>query len=211
MARVLVISPHPDDEAIGCAGTLCAHIKSGDDVQIVFLTSGEQGGHGRSPEDTAKMREQEAAAAAEILSVSDFEFWRQPDGCLAVTADLVERLQETIHRWRPHWIYVTHHREMHADHRAAAELVQLASRSVRQEPGECIVRMYEVWTPLQEMDDVIDISDYMDQKLAAVRAHQTQCEAMQFDDAVAGLNRYRGEMHSWPGGPFAEAFLRMRP
>src|SRR5262249_33901722 len=65
---------------------------------------------------------------------------------------------------------------------------------------------YEVWTPLQDIDRVEDISEVMQVKVAAVRAYRTQCNAMRFDDAVLGLNRYRGEMHSWPGGPYAEIF-----
>jgi len=66
--------------------------------------------------------------------------------------------------------------------------------------------MYEVWTPLQSMDHIEDISDVMAAKIEAVRAYRTQCAAMRFDEAVLGLNRYRGEMHSWPGGDYAEIF-----
>ena len=44
---ILVIRPHPDDETIGCGGALCWHLTEGDAVRVVFLTSGEKGGHGR--------------------------------------------------------------------------------------------------------------------------------------------------------------------
>jgi len=46
MERVLVISPHPDDESIGCGGTLHRYATEGATVKVAFLTSGEQGGHG---------------------------------------------------------------------------------------------------------------------------------------------------------------------
>jgi len=48
MNRVMVISPHPDDESIGCGGTICRHVAAGDPVYIELLTSGEKGGHGLS-------------------------------------------------------------------------------------------------------------------------------------------------------------------
>ena len=44
MNRILVISPHPDDESIGCGGTLRKHITEGDSVWVIFLTSGESSG-----------------------------------------------------------------------------------------------------------------------------------------------------------------------
>ena len=69
--------------------------------------------------------------------------------------------------------------------------------------------MYEVWTPLQQIDHVEDISAQIDTKLDAIRAHKSQCDIMDFVEAIRGLNRYRGEMHSWPGGPYAEVFQHM--
>jgi LmbE family N-acetylglucosaminyl deacetylase len=71
--------------------------------------------------------------------------------------------------------------------------------------------MYEVWTPLQKMDDIIDISPYVSDKVAAIRAHKSQCDIMRFDEAALALNRFRGEMHSWPGGDYAEVFRHMNP
>src|SRR5205807_1547507 len=95
MSRVLVISPHPDDEAIGCGGTLRQHVLQGDTVRVVFLTSGENGGHGMPPEETGRIREEEARAAAEILGISEVEFWREPDGAVRVTSRLTDRLRAT--------------------------------------------------------------------------------------------------------------------
>jgi LmbE family N-acetylglucosaminyl deacetylase len=69
--------------------------------------------------------------------------------------------------------------------------------------------MFEVWTPLQRIDRVVDISLHMETKLAAIRAHASQCAVMRFDEAFEALARYRGEMHSWPGGDYAEIFTQV--
>jgi LmbE family N-acetylglucosaminyl deacetylase len=210
MKRVLVLSPHPDDEAVGCGGALCSHRAEGAVVRVVFLTSGERGGHGRAPAETARLREEEAQAAAHILGLEQVDFWRQPDGALRATRHLADQLRTLLSDWQPHVLYVTHEHEMHPDHRAAARLVRRALSGEPPLPARPNVLMYEVWTPLQRMDEIVDISACVEIKLAAVRAHQSQCAVLRFDEAVQGLNRYRGEMHSWPGGDYAEVFARMR-
>jgi LmbE family N-acetylglucosaminyl deacetylase len=204
MQRILAISPHPDDESIGCGGALRRHVLRGDEVHVVFLTSGEAGGHGRPPAETRDLREREAHEAAQILGLHAIEFWREPDGKLSASPPVVERLRAKLLELQPTIVYVTHDREMHPDHRAAWELVDRALST--HGDGRPQVRMYEVWTPLQEMTHLEDISDVIEDKLAAIRAYHTQCAALRFDEAILGLNRYRGEMHSWPGGPYAEAF-----
>jgi len=209
MSRILVISPHPDDDAVGCGGTLRKHIVEGDSVRVIFLTSGEKGGHGRPPEETGPLREQEARAAAQILGINRVEFWRQPDGELSIDRQLVDKLHMVIQEWQPDRIYVTHDKEMHTDHLEAAQLVRRTLSGSYTSDAMPLVYMFEVWTPLQEMDEIVDISPHLDVKLKAVRAHKSQCSVLRFDDAFLGLNRYRGEMHSWPGGDYAEIFVRM--
>lgn len=156
------------------------------------------------------MREREATEAASILGITRFEFWRQPDGALLATHQLVDRLRAKIEEWEFEILYVTHDREMLPDHREAARMVRRFLTDFQSCPIKPIVRMYEVWTPLQQLDEIIDISPYIEVKCSAIRAHKSQCDAVRFDEAALGLNRYRGELHSWPGGDFAEVFMRVK-
>jgi LmbE family N-acetylglucosaminyl deacetylase len=174
---------------------------------VVFLTSGGKGGHGRPPDETARVREEEARAAAEVLGIGEVEFWRQPDGALDPTPELVAGLRRVLDTFGPRLVYVPHDREMHPDHRAAVALVRSALAGLADPPR---VFMFEVWTPLETFDHLEDISEFVAEKVAAIRAHVSQCAVMRFDEAVLGLNRYRGEMHSWPGGDYAEVFRRLR-
>lgn len=213
MSRILVLSPHPDDESIGCGGTLCHHVQQGHEVQVVFLTSGEKGGHGRPEAETIRVREQEAREAAKILGIRHLEFWRQPDGAVRATRAAVDRLREKLREFQPHTIYVPHNREMHRDHRGAVRLLesglQAAWLSKHAKAWTPTVLMFEVWTPVQQLDEIVDISPYLTKKLAAVRTYRSQCAVVGFVEAVRALNRYRGEMHSWPGGDYAEVFTRL--
>jgi len=208
--KILAISPHPDDEAIGCGGAIIQHIQDGDYVQVIFLTSGEQGGHGKSMHDTRMIREEEAKIAAQVLQISSLEFWREPDGKLEPTDQNIARLSEIIETMTPDIIYVPHEQEEHPDHRAAALIVRQSIMDMKNLTRKPIVWMYEIWTPLQNMDHIIDISLNVEVKKNAILAYKSQCDVLQFDQAILGLNRYRGEMHSWPGGNYAEVFRRMK-
>ena len=210
MSNVLVISPHPDDESIGCGGTIKKHVLDGDTVEVIFLTSGEKGGHyGVSEEEALKIREKEAVAAAGILKISKFDFWRETDGNLQVTDVIVKRMIEKISTFKPDFIYVTHEQEHHPDHRTAAQIIRRAVSLLPETTKKPIVWTFEVWTPLQTMDHIVDISPYVDDKRRAILAYKSQCDVVKFDEAILGLNRHRGELYNWGGGDFAEIFTKM--
>src|SRR5262245_34849548 len=89
---VLVLAPHPDDEAIGCGGTIHLHRERGERVRVVFLTSGERGIAGVASETVRTMREAEANAAADILGVQGVDFLRLPDLALVESIEPGRRL-----------------------------------------------------------------------------------------------------------------------
>jgi LmbE family N-acetylglucosaminyl deacetylase len=210
MRNVLVISPHPDDEAIGCGGTIRKHVLDGDTVEVVFLTSGEKGGHaGISDAELVRIREKESMNAKDILGVQNIEFWRFPDANLKVCQESLDKLNGKIKVFMPSLIFVPHDHEDHPDHRTAADLVRQVVTSLPNITGKPEVFMYELWTPIQKIDHIVDISDYVAIKKRAIQAYKSQCSVLKFDEAILSLNRYRGEMHSWPGGDYAEIFMRM--
>jgi LmbE family N-acetylglucosaminyl deacetylase len=187
---VLVIAPHPDDEAIGCGGTICLHGRRGEAVHVVFLTSGELGLEHLSREEAWRVRESEAEAAANVLGVSGLMFLRLPDWFLEErVSEAVESLRPVLRRTAPGLIYVPHSREWHPDHRAALAVVRRALGGTANPPA---LRAYEVWTPLAEHDHVEDITPVMHQKLRAVRCYASQTAQFRYDRAVRGLNQYRG-------------------
>jgi LmbE family N-acetylglucosaminyl deacetylase len=203
MTRVLVVGAHPDDEAVGCGGAIRLHARAGDEVRAVFLTSGEAGGHGIA--DPGRIREAEALVAAEILGLVNVEFWREPDGRLRARRELVERMASRLRRHRTQIVYAPHRVDDHPDHRAAARIASQAAAASRR---RIALHHFEIWSPIEHIEHVVDISEVIGDKLRAIRAYRSQCAVMAFDEAFRGLARYRGEMHSWPGGPYAEVFSR---
>ena len=82
MARILVLAPHPDDDIIGCGGSIARVTAQGHEVIILYFTSGESGSLEVDPPQLARSREDEARLAGHLLGVREFLFWRQPDGFL---------------------------------------------------------------------------------------------------------------------------------
>src|SRR5687767_14009327 len=118
--NVLVIAPHPDDEAIGCGGGICLHIAKGERVTAVFLTSGELGLKHLECGEACKIREAEARAAAKILGISQVDFLGQPDWTLGDHVEAAAAvLAPILSRERPQIIYAPHSNEWHPDHKAA--------------------------------------------------------------------------------------------
>jgi LmbE family N-acetylglucosaminyl deacetylase len=197
----MVIAPHPDDEAIGCGGTLCLHRERGDPVHVVFLTSGECGLPDLPPEAVWTIREAEGREAAKVLDVGRVDYLRLPDLRLDDNISVAaERLRAILESYPADLIYLPHPGESHPDHKAVLPIVRAAlARNASSE-----LRVYEVWNPMTDVGWVEDISAVMQRKLRAIGCYQSQLKQIRYDWAIRGLNRYRGILHA--ASQYAEAF-----
>ena len=115
--NVLVLAPHPDDETIGCGGTLCLHRQRGDRTIVVCLTSGELGLKHLPRRKAWAIREKEARVAAKILDVAKVYFLRQPDWMLGDHVEAAgNALRPVLEREQPQIIYLPHEGDGHPDH-----------------------------------------------------------------------------------------------
>ena len=191
--RVLVIAPHPDDESIGCGGTVALHVQRGDTVNVVFLTSGELGLKQFPREKVWKIREAEADAACKVLGVGERQFLRLPDWTLGDDiASAATKVAPLLRQIAPELVYVPHPNEWHPDHKASLPVLRAALQSSRL--AEPTLRGYEVWTPIAEYQHVENITKTMQKKLRALRKHASQLKEWDYVRAVKGLNEYRGAM-----------------
>src|SRR5688572_31959142 len=107
--NVVVIAPHPDDEAIGCGGTMCLHNARGDTVSVVFLSSGELGLKDRPKEAAQRIREREAEKAAEVLGVTTLKFLRYSDWYVGDASEAAARdVCQVLRQHTPQMIYLPH-------------------------------------------------------------------------------------------------------
>ncbi len=199
---VLVLAPHPDDEALSCGGTIVLHCRQGDQVKIVFATDGGAGdslGY-YACNDYRALRKAEARLAREVLGASGLEFWDYDDGRLAEADGLADRLARLLAAERPDIIYRPSTLEIHPDHWALGAGIETALREYTPAIGDFC---YEIWATVQPTH-VIDITPVWDVKRKAVEQYESQLRYCDYLHMVAGLNAYR-TIHL-PSARYVEAF-----
>lgn len=184
----LVLAPHPDDEALGCAGAILRHVAAGDRVVVVVLTDGG-GFHADGPEREfyIAQRRRESRAAAALLGYGEPRFWEYRDRELIDDESLVHRLCETVMATDARWIYAPSPYELHPDHR---NLALAALAAIRRLGGERALAFYEIGTPLPP-NRLLDISDLLERKRQAIACFTSQLSAQAYDRHIEALNRYR--------------------
>ena len=199
--RVVCLAAHPDDESMGCGGTLALLAEAGADVTLVFATDGEATiGSAVGREETGRLRAAEARTACDLLGVTRTRFLRHPDRRLSErAAELGRQLGAIVAELRPDVLLLPWFLDGHPDHQALSTALATAAL-----PADLQVWGYETWTPLPA-NRIVDISAAFDRKRAALAAHRTAHLA--FDVSAAGaLSRWRS-IHGLMGKGHAEAFL----
>jgi LmbE family N-acetylglucosaminyl deacetylase/O-antigen/teichoic acid export membrane protein len=208
--RALVVAPHPDDETIGCGGTVALMSDSGCSVDLVLVSRGDASvaEPGALKVRTGERRLTEMAAAAGQLGATTLSCLDLPDGdLLSALGPLTEGLLLVLAESRPQIIFAPWPLDDHPDHRATSLAVAAALRSSGLE-STTEVWTYEVWAALPA-NRLVDVTSVWPQKEAALREHR--CGRATFDlDAHLALARWRS-IFAMNGSGYAEAFLALHP
>ena len=162
--RVLAIGAHPDDVEIGVGGTLLSHVASGDDVAILALSRGANGG---DPE----RRVAEATEAARRLSAS-LMLGDLDDGSIPEAGLTVALIEHAVSLVRPDTIYTHCAADRHQDHRAVHQATAIGARTV----GEVLAYQAPSTTVDFRPTRFVDIGRHLAGKLHAIGAHASQTE-----------------------------------
>jgi LmbE family N-acetylglucosaminyl deacetylase len=224
--RVLVITAHPDDVDFGAAGTIAVWTSEGLEVAYCIVTDGAAGAVDRDTDLTtlASLRESEQRRAAKEVGVDDVTFLGYPDGRLEVSLTLRRDLSKVIRTVRPdrvvcqsperNWERI---RASHPDHLAAGEgALQAVYPDARNpfahpellEEGLEPHEVAEVWLMASpRADRFIDITDVMDRKIAALKAHESQIgQDAHVEEFVRSWTKATAERAGYGPDRFAEMF-----
>jgi N-acetylglucosamine malate deacetylase 1 len=195
--KVLVVAPHPDDETMGCGGTL-AQLAKHADIQVLLVTNGD--GAGGLPAGASDVRKAELAEALKVLGIARPAIcFDEPDGHFADSPAFRERLAQLLEAFKPNWVFLPWLEDSHSDHWHIAR----ASCAVLVRSGVEKVLYYEIWTPVPATH-VVDITQVADIKREAVMCHKTALACGNYVEATFGLNAYRSIYV--PSARYAEVF-----
>jgi bacillithiol biosynthesis deacetylase BshB1 len=178
---ILAFGAHPDDVELGCAGTILKEIALGKTVGIVDLTRGELGTRG-----SADLRDQEAAAAAQILGVSVRENLRFRDGFFVNDEAHQLEVIKMIRKHQPEIVLCNAIEDRHIDHAKGSQLVSDAcflsglmkietklDGQSQQAWRPKLVYHYIQWKDIKP-DFVVDITGFTDKKVDSILAYRSQ-------------------------------------
>ena len=217
--RVLAVSAHPDDETLGCGGTLLAHADAGDEISWIVATQAHE------PEWSSDTIARKAAEVDEVAAAYGAEVTRLG---LATTrldtvaaSELMSALAPVIETARPEVVYTVHPGDVHTDHRALYTALMSVLRPPRMRAlGVRRVLAFETLSSTDAHAPALaapfrptvyrDISPYLERKLEVMALFETETQEDPLPrgpSAIRALARWRG---ATIGVEYAEAFELIR-
>ncbi len=222
MKNVLVIAAHPDDEVLGCGGTIAKHVDTGDRVDVLIMAEGltsrdvarDRDAAGNALTDLARS----AHEANRILGVTSLELLDFPDNRLDAVdlLDIVKTIEAAIARLQPSVVYTHHAGDVNIDHRRIHEAVIAACRPM---PGQPVKQLlfFEVassteWqtphsAPHFAPSVFVNIASTLDRKRAALACYASEMRAFPHPRSLQGVEALAVWRGCTSGYPAAEAFV----
>ncbi|MEP6920079.1 MAG: bacillithiol biosynthesis deacetylase BshB1 [bacterium] len=174
----LAIFSHPDDAELSVAGTLLRLKSQGYRTGVLDMTRGEMGTRG-----TPEIRAHEADAAAGLMNLDLRLNLEQPDGHIWPTEEARRAVVRIIRSHRPRVLLTTHWDDPHPDHANTSRIVRDAARLATMarydgENGQHAVKMpalmHSLYSRLVVPSFIVDVSEFVDDKMKAIKAHASQ-------------------------------------
>lgn len=211
--HVLVIAAHPDDELLGCGGTVALHRRKGDEVTFIIVCEGDSLRY----DNISNQHQAQIYKAAEILDVKDVRSLKFPDQKLEkiVLTDLIAPILQVIREIKPNIIYTQYGGDVNRDHKILFEAVLVATR-----PTETFIEAIYAFDTASSTewgyprsfipDTWINISQTLEQKLAAMACYQSELRDYPHPRSIEGL-KYKAK--AWGNQSCmdaAEVFMTVR-
>ena len=220
MSKVLVIAPHPDDELLGCGGTLLRRKNEGANLGWVIITKiSENTGWSK---ESVRERENEIEQVRKRLGIHPEHLFQLgfPTTKLDTLpmGELIAKVSEVFQIFQPEEVFIPHQGDVHSDHRITFEAVSACTKWFRY-PSVKRVLAYETLSETEFSLDsgkafqpnvFMDISQYIEQKLELLRIYASELGEFPFprsETAIQALAQFRGSSSGFENAEGFELLL----
>lgn len=219
MTRVTVVAPHPDDETLGCGGTLLRHVDAGDEVSWCIVTGVTV--DGGFDDEVIRRRRAEIAEVGRRYGFAETVELGFPTTSLGRNGlgPLVASVSAALARLRPEVLYLPFSGDIHSDHRATFEACASATKWFRAE-GLRRILSYETLSethldidpriPAFRPSVFVDISDHLEAKIGLMSVYAGEMGEFPFPRSVEALRALAAHRGASSGLTAAEAFMLLR-
>ena len=224
LGNILVIAAHPDDEVLGCGGTMARLRAEGHDVKIAILGEGMTSRY-RTREEADRslltnLREH-SRRAADVLDVKDLFLFDLPDNRFDTLPilDVVKIVEELIRKHSPHTIFTHGCADLNVDHQVTHQAVLTATRPIEGHPVRNLYAFeipsstdwgFHRMRPSFEPNTFFNISSTIEAKKRALACYQTEVQNFPHPRSLEGLEVVARRWGTVVGCTAAEAFELVR-
>tara|TARA_B100000963_G_C22638321_1_gene678889 strand:- start:1380 stop:2063 length:684 start_codon:yes stop_codon:yes gene_type:complete len=218
--NILVLAAHPDDEILGCGGTIAKYVSQGYFVHVAFISDGVFSRQGDADElaKELELRRSAARSALSALGVSSISFGEFPDNRLdtVATIEVAQVIEALITEYQPNIVLTHHFGDVNVDHKMVHEATVVACRP---QPNFCVksILCYEVassteWQLSGKLQDFcpnyfVDISSFLDQKIRSLRHYEFEMRASPHPRSIESIKHLAHWRGATVGVDSAEAFM----
>ncbi len=211
--NVLVVAAHPDDELLGCGGTIALHTRAGDRVTAVIVCEGESLRYGRGTQNMGA----QTMAAGRRLGVTDIRLLGLADQRLdtMTLTDIIAPLEQIVRETKPSLVYTQHGGDINRDHEVLFKALLVATRPLE----HYIEAIYSFDTasstewafPRTFVPDTwVDITDTLETKLEAMACYRSEVREYPHPRSLEALEHRAKAWGNQTCLDVAEVFMTVR-
>ena len=218
MKKVLVIAPHPDDETIGCGGTLLKHASNGDEINWLIATSIEGLGVDKNTVQERSLLISEVSKAYNFSNTFRLDF---PTTKLDTIpkSEIISSINEVFQQIRPEIIYVPYRLDVHSDHEVVFDAAISCCKTFRN-PSVKVVRAYNTLSETEfglrpedhgfKANCYNDISDFFENKLSILELYKSEMSDHPFPRSLKSIRAQAILNGSSANCDFGESFITLK-
>jgi len=213
--NILIIAPHPDDEVLGCGGTIAKYAARGDTISVCYITSAYPPDWS---EDYLVKKEKEIRRSNAILGISKRFNLNYPTVKLDTIPqkDLNASMQNVVQEVRPDCVFIPHWGDLNMDHRIVHDASLIALRPINHRSSQIL--SYETLSETEwgtnphsfHPQYYVDISDTLETKIKAMEAFGTELKHSPHPRSIEGIRNLAFKRGSEVFTSAAETFMVVR-